>query len=377
VRIINLPSNAGGKAVAIDVDRLQRASMNLSDVIADPARWAGILEDLAISFGGMGAGLIPQSGSEGAIATASLRDCLQTYVSESWAEQDSESHRRARAINMRGEVALDSDLIDRGDRYVPFFDDFLPRFDGKGWAGIGLRTGPDFWSLTLHRSVSQGAFEEAERAILQQFSVRLHEVGSLAHLAGRVTLSAVANSFDQIAKSVVAIDQTGRFIHANATAQRLLGPSIHVAGGRLVLRDRHAAAEYERVINRLQRLREGKTLRAAPIIVRRENATPLVIRVLPVDGAAKSPFVCARALLLLSEVSGPGRTEWQVFGRAFGLTPAEARLAELLASGNSLEYAGDALGITRETARSRIKAIFQKTDTHRQGQLVALLASLS
>ena len=128
-------------------------------------------------------------------------------------------------------VALDRDLIDRDERYVPFFDDFLPRFDGKGWAGIGLRTGPDFWSLTLHRSLCQGAFEEAERAVLQQFSVRLYEVGSLAHLTGRVTLSTVAKSFDQIGKSVVAIDQTGRFIHANATAQRLLDTSIHSPAG--------------------------------------------------------------------------------------------------------------------------------------------------
>jgi DNA-binding CsgD family transcriptional regulator len=370
-------NKVGGKAVAFDVDRLQRASMNLSDVIADPSCWIGILDELAASLGAMGASLIPQSASEGAMTTASLRDCLQTYVSESWVEQDRESHRRARAITMRGEVALDRDLIDSNARYAPFFDDFMPRFDGKGWAGIGLRTGPDFWSLTLHRSPRQGPFEEAERAVLQQFSVRLNEVGSLAHLAGRVTLSTVATSFDQIGKAVIAIDQAGRFIHANATAQRLLDSSIQITGGRLMLRDRHAAAEYQRVISRLQGLREGRALRAAPIIVRRENATPLVIRFLSVDGAAKTPFVCARALLLLNELSRLGRNEWQVFGRAFGLTPAEARLAALLSGGTSLEEAGDTLGITRETARSRIKAVFQKTDTHRQGQLVALLASLA
>lgn len=362
--------------MAIDVDRLQRASMSLSDVIVDPERWIGVLDDLAASLGAMGASLIPQSGSEGAMATASLRDCLQTYVRERWVEQDGESHRRARAINMRGAVALDHDLIDRDARFAPFFDDFMPRFDGKGWAGIGLRTGPDFWSLTLHRSPRQGPFEEAERVVLQQFSVRLNEVGSLAHLAGRVTLSTVATSFDQIGKAVVAIDQTGRFIHANATAQRLLDSSIQITGGRLMLGDRHAAAEYGRVISRVRGLREGKTLHAAPIIVRRENATPIMIRVLPVDGAAKTPFVSARALLLLNELSGPARNNWQAIGRAFGLTPAEARLAALLAAGSSLEDAGDALAITRETARSRIKSIFQKTDTHRQGQLVALLASL-
>ncbi|MDX3928613.1 MAG: hypothetical protein QHC90_22765 [Shinella sp.] len=259
------------------------------------------------------------------MATASLRDCLQAYVSESWTEQDSESHQRARAINMRGEVALDRDPIERYARYAPFFDDFMPRFDGKGWASIGLRTGPDFWSLTLHRSPRQGPFEETERAVLQQFSVRLNEVGSLAHLVGRVTLSTVATSFDQIGKAVVAIDQTGRFIHANATAQRLLSSSIQITDGRLMLRDRHAAAEYRRVISRLQGLREGRALRAAPdhcpagerdsardqVSARRRRGEDAV-RVHP------SPAAPPRAVRA-------GQERVAVFGRAFGLTPAEAR----------------------------------------------------
>lgn len=363
--------------MTIDIDRLQRASANLSDVIADPALWRSVLQDLAVSLGAMGASIIPQSGSEGAVTTDNLQDCLQAYVDEKWTEQDVGCHRRAREINMRGDVALDRDLVERDARFTPFLDDFMPRFDGRAWAGIGLRTGPDFWSLTLHRSPRKEMFDEVERGVLRQFSVRLNEVGSLAHLVGRVTLSAVARSFDQIGKAVVAVDHAGRVIHANAEAQRLLGPATPMAGGRLILRDRHAAAEFEKVLARLRALREGRTLRAPPIVARRENATPLVIRTLPVDGAARTPFMAARALLLLNEISRPKKGEWQMFGRAFALTPAEARLAALLATGCSLEDAGDALGITRETARSRIKAIFQKTDTNRQGQLVALLASLA
>ncbi|UVC10927.1 PAS domain-containing protein [Rhizobium sp. TH2] len=361
--------------VAIDIRRLQYASMHLSDVVAEPARWAEVLEEITQAVGAIGAGLIPQTGSEGAVATANLRDCLETYVRESWTEQDRVSHLRSRALLMRGEIALDRDLANADDR-APFFEEFLPRFDGRWWAGIGIRSGSDIWSLTMHRSLRQGPYEQSERAILQQFSLRLNEVGSLAELAGRVTLSAVANSFDQMGKAVVAIDETGRFIHANAAATQLLGAAIQVAGGRLIFRDRHAAAEYSKVIERLRGLREGKILCAPPIIVRRENATPLAIRILPVDGAAKSPFLSARALLLLNEIMGPAKSDWQAFSRAFGLTPAEARLAALLAIGDSLENAASALGITRETARSRLKSIFQKTDTHRQGQLVALLASL-
>ncbi len=362
--------------MSIDISRFQHASAHLSDVIADPSRWTELLEEVATATGAMGAALIPQTGSEGAVATAHLGECLQTYVREGWPERDADSHRRARVLNLRGEVALDRDLIDAADEDAPFFDEFLPRFDGKWWAGIGIHTGPDFWSLTLHRSLRQGTFEQTERAILRQFSLRLNEVGSLAHLAGRVTLSTVANSFDQIGKAVVAIDATGRFIHANSAAQQLLGASVHIAGGRLILRDRHAAAEYGKVIDRLRGLREGKTLCAPPIVARQENAAPIVIRVLPVDGGAKSPFLCARALLLLDEIVAPAKSDWQVLIRAFGLTPAEARLAALLASGETLETAAEALRVTRETARSRVKSIFQKTDTHRQATLVALLASL-
>jgi len=59
---------------------------------------------------------------------------------------------------------------------------------------------------------------------------------------------------------------------------------------------------------------------------------------------------------------------------AWGFTAAEARLALCLADGQSVRAAAKALGITYETARSRLKAIFQKTRTHRQGELIALMA---
>lgn len=60
----------------------------------------------------------------------------------------------------------------------------------------------------------------------------------------------------------------------------------------------------------------------------------------------------------------------------FGLTTAEARLASAIGNGASLDIAADALGISYETARCQLKAIFSKTDTHRQGELVSLISRL-
>jgi DNA-binding CsgD family transcriptional regulator len=48
-----------------------------------------------------------------------------------------------------------------------------------------------------------------------------------------------------------------------------------------------------------------------------------------------------------------------------------------LSSGDSIEEIAAELSIAYETSRKQLKSIFQKTNTHRQAQLVALLAQFS
>lgn len=61
----------------------------------------------------------------------------------------------------------------------------------------------------------------------------------------------------------------------------------------------------------------------------------------------------------------------------FGLTAAEAGLASHVSSGRKLESIAHELGISYETARNHLKAIFAKTQTHRQSELAAVLARLA
>lgn len=59
----------------------------------------------------------------------------------------------------------------------------------------------------------------------------------------------------------------------------------------------------------------------------------------------------------------------------FGLTPREAEVATLLAEGHSLESLACILGMARNTGRIHLQALFRKTGTNRQADLVrALLA---
>ena len=57
------------------------------------------------------------------------------------------------------------------------------------------------------------------------------------------------------------------------------------------------------------------------------------------------------------------------------MTPAEARLAALICGGHSLLTAAAELRITKNTARTPLQRIDAKTESHRQVDLVRLLAS--
>jgi len=59
---------------------------------------------------------------------------------------------------------------------------------------------------------------------------------------------------------------------------------------------------------------------------------------------------------------------------SFGLTPAEVRIALGIARGDTLASVADAHGIAMTTAKTQLQSVFIKTKTHRQAELVALLA---
>ena len=61
----------------------------------------------------------------------------------------------------------------------------------------------------------------------------------------------------------------------------------------------------------------------------------------------------------------------------FDLTTAEARIAQRLACGDSVEEAAQRLNIKMTTARTQLAAIFAKTDTRRQAKLVAILSRVA
>lgn len=361
---------------AFNPAQLQRLAGRFGDAAVDPSLWPDIMEDISAAAGATGAVLLQSDARTTDVPrTASVNDMINHYFAAGWHARDIRAE-RAVPLLMRGEkVVIDQDILTpeemgRSDYYQ---EAVLP-FRFRWFAGIGFAAGPALWALVIQRTPAEGPFEYADKHELAKLSLRLTETATLSKAVGRAVLSGITDALSLVGQPALAVDRIGLVLEANAKAEQIFDDAIRVCNRRLVVRDQRAKAALERLVEQLRATPDTAAVAADPIIVSRRSQRPLVIRVLPVDGAARSPFLGARALLLLQPLERPTGPDSDVLSKLFGLSPAEARLASVIARGTPPPQAGKELGIAIETVRTQLKAVFAKTETHRQAELVALLS---
>lgn len=110
----------------------------------------------------------------------------------------------------------------------------------------------------------------------------------------------------------------------------------------------------------------------SPFTLERKSAnTSLIVRVVPGPGLGcwDAPEQRTALLKLYDQDLGLVVDE-RALVSLYGLTRGEAALAAKLVQGKSIEDAANELFISAHTARTHLKRIFMKTDTHRQPELV-------
>jgi DNA-binding CsgD family transcriptional regulator len=210
-----------------------------------------------------------------------------------------------------------------------------------------------------------------EERILSSFTRRLIEIAAVAGAHGSVASPTAA--LNAMRLPAIALDQHGFVAEVNAAAETIFDNDVKIKDRRLFVRDPAARALLKEVIDQLRTSPRLNPLATDPIIVQRRDKMPVIVRIWPFDWAAHLPAQDVRALLTLNALgSKPGPLP-AILSKTFRLTPAEAKLACVIARGTSPEIAAGELKISRETVRNQLKSVFAKTDTHRQSELVALL----
>jgi DNA-binding CsgD family transcriptional regulator len=115
----------------------------------------------------------------------------------------------------------------------------------------------------------------------------------------------------------------------------------------------------------------------SPITLPRQAAhCALIVRVVPGPRLQCWPGAEGRvALMTLYDQDLGIEVDENVLCKLYGLTRGEAGLAAHLLKGKSIDDAAAQLFISPHTARTHLKRIFMKTDTHRQTELVVRMFS--
>lgn len=362
----------------VRAEELAGVSDRLGDAAIDPAIWPEIMQLISDAAGAVGAGLIQSDIRTPDIPrTSGVDEGFRAYFKNGWHERDIRADRSFPLLLNGCKVVADQDIVSPEEmERTAFYREFLAPHGFRWFTAIGFWSGSAIWGLSLQRNLQQGPFDYHDKRLLGRLSQRLTEIATLSKAVGRTALSRVTNALLLVKKPALALDHRGFVLDTNAEAEQLFNDELHVKNCRLYVRDQVARSQIDGLIDRLKTTPDNEALPSGPIVVQRRASRPIVIQVLPIDGAARSPFLGARALLVLSDLGRKSMPRVDLLAQAFGLSPAEARIASLIVTGMSPEQAAEQLGIARETARNQLKAVFAKTDTHRQGQLIALLSQL-
>lgn len=351
------------------------------EAAAVPSLWPEALHALALACG-----------AEGAVAhCADGLKTLATVGSEGTAGLYHDFIKRWRAPELNSHRARGLALIERGWRGVlteqdcftpdeikhdPFQQEFMIPAGFSSFAGAILGKGTGIMlSTSIYRRINCEPYSRGEKYEINKLVSYMRGAADLALRVGMKSIRHISDAFASAGHPIVLIGRNGTVVYANTLLERLLGDCLNVKNCRLGAchpdSDRMLAEAIAAAIAYDGVLREP--LRSVALR-RRDGRRPVIAHVAPVVGQANDFLTQVAAIVTLSDLEerSQGPSE-QLLSLAFALTPAEARLARQIAAGRTIHEIARSDQTSRETLRSRLKTVFQKTGTNRQPELVALL----
>jgi DNA-binding CsgD family transcriptional regulator len=300
---------------------------------------------------------------------------MEDYFRAGWACRD-ERYRSLPTFLRRG-VASEFDFTTPDEmKRNAFYQELLAPHGLRWFAVVKVGSGEDVWGLSIQRTIEQGPFQQSEIDRLARLSGQFAGAAEFARAFGFAGIEAALEAFEASASPAVVVDRLGEAVRVNRSAKQLLGLDLQIVRRRVASRSRDATAALDRALHALIWAGQSGAFHP-PVVLPRREGRPILAFPTRLPAIADGAFSPGQACIILVDLDARPATFACDLIAAFGLTTGEARLAGRLLAEESLEVAADSLGIAHETARNQLKRVFEKTDTHRQGQLAALLARMA
>ena len=230
--------------------------------------------------------------------------------------------------------------------------------------------------LALFRPTNQPPFGHDDQLAARRFSSHfkraLHLQKCIQSLHNQVELS--ARAIDMLVFAVLIVNNKGVIQYLNAGAECLLdnpasGLTVDKAGC-LTATD---PANRNKLTALITHAVNDNASGGGAMFLDSSEAGQVLVTPLPIASTLNRNCQSSLALVLVINAK-QNMAVLQLLGKMYYLSPAELRLTSALLQGKSLNEYAQETGVTLNTVRSHLKAVFKKTNTSRQSELVVLLS---
>ena len=363
--------------------RLLQLIARIYDAAQDPAQWPSCLQMLSKEVGGRGAILLHHDLARGGTIAESVDidpEALRLYALHYHAVDPWAQSLRTQELLKPGRAIPDQWLMSRSQLTgTEHYTDFSQRFDLSRMVSMSLFRGRFHSGISILRSERDPEFSTSETRYLEALIPHLQRSLEISTKLSGVALKAAAegDGLDALPWAFMTTDAECRVYSANrlAAGLTLSADGIAIVNGTLT-----AAPSASR--DRLRKLcasttcQESVLSRGGTACLLSPRGLPIHVRVAPATRSAGHAFHSPRpcALVFVSDPSQDHPPDHLVLGNLFDLTPAEAKVAALIAMGHSLETIAEQRQLTVETVRWYNKQVLTKVGCHSRGELVRTLA---
>ncbi len=275
-----------------------------------------------------------------------------------------------------------SDLVDQAAvQKTEFYNDLLTHYDMEYMClllcsfGEERTEGLSLWRSHKHPSVPN----ESE----QLLKMLLPHVQTALALRSKLNTAQSQNLFseavmDSMSIASLLVDRHGRVHHMNRQAEAHLAREngLFLSNGHLRATDSEDAARLNRLLQDVTLSEATTAVPGAAMHIARRSAPPLHVSLVRAPEDKTFDDLHRYAVVFLYDQSMPLGNRSAALRQLYRLTPAEARMADLLCSGLTIRDAADRCQVKLDTARFQVKQVLSKTGVRRQTELMRLMLSL-